>query len=75
MCLESLIILPTVLTFFPIIKTNYSLVILGFSFIDLIIFAKSFREIFEVHFEVHFEVQFELQILLGFSCRTQINKH
>ncbi len=47
MSLESLIILPTILTLFPIIVANSSLVILGFSFIDLIIFLN--------HFEGHLE--------------------
>lgn len=42
MSLESLIILATVLTLFPIIAANSSLVILGFSFIDLIIFLNHF---------------------------------
>ena len=42
MSLGSLVILPTVLTLFPIIAANCSLVKLGFSFIDLIIFLNHF---------------------------------
>ena len=46
MILESLIILATVLTLFPIIEANSSLVTFEFSFMATIIFSKSLLRIF-----------------------------